>query len=46
MIYKPISFRNKTGAVDLLHFIIHNNLEDIFLGTFKHIRIIKTIVMT
>ncbi|VVC46294.1 HAT, C-terminal dimerisation domain [Cinara cedri] len=46
LIYKRTDFRSITGAVNLLQFIIDNNLEQIFSETFKLIRIIATIPMT
>jgi len=46
LIYKRTDFRNLIGAVNLLQFIIDNNLEQIFSETFKLIRIIATIPMT
>ncbi|XP_060855369.1 uncharacterized protein LOC132933049 [Metopolophium dirhodum] len=46
LIYKRTDFRSVIGAVNLLQFIIDNNLEQIFSETFKLIRIIATIPMT
>jgi hypothetical protein len=46
LIYRRTDFRSVIGAVNLLQFIIDNNLEEIFSETFKLIRIIATIPMT
>lgn len=46
IIYRRTDFRCIAGAVNLLQFIIDNNLEKIFSETFKLIRIIVTIPMT
>lgn len=46
LIYKRTDFRSVIGAVNLLQFIIDNNLEQIFSETFKLTRIIATIPMT
>jgi hypothetical protein len=45
IIYKRTDFRSVIGAVNLLLFIINNNLEQIFSETFKLIRVIPTIPM-
>ncbi|GBM99597.1 hypothetical protein AVEN_99695-1 [Araneus ventricosus] len=46
VIYRRSDFRNMTGAISLLQFIIENNLQTTFSETYKLLLIIVTIPMT
>ncbi|GBN55865.1 hypothetical protein AVEN_273039-1 [Araneus ventricosus] len=46
VIYRRSDFRNMTGAISLLQFIIENNLQTTFPETYKLLKIIVTIPMT
>lgn len=46
LIYKRTDFRDVSGAVNLLKFIIDNNLQSVFSESYKLILIIATIPMT
>lgn len=46
LIYRRIDFRDVSGTVNLLKFIIYNNLQRVFSELYKHILIIATIPMT
>ncbi|GBO00672.1 hypothetical protein AVEN_93671-1 [Araneus ventricosus] len=46
VIYRRSDFRNMTGAISLLQFIIENNLQTTFSQTYKLLLIIVTIPMT
>ncbi|GBM37493.1 hypothetical protein AVEN_263163-1 [Araneus ventricosus] len=46
VIYRRSDFRNMTGAISLLQFIIENNLQTTFSETYKLLLIIVTIPKT
>ncbi|GBL75762.1 hypothetical protein AVEN_155057-1 [Araneus ventricosus] len=46
VIYRRSDFRNMTGAISFLQFIIENNLQTTFFETYKLLLIIVTIPMT
>ncbi|GBM59387.1 hypothetical protein AVEN_17419-1 [Araneus ventricosus] len=46
VIYRRSHFRNMTGAISLLQFIIENNLQTTFSEAYKLLLIIVTIPMT
>jgi len=46
IIYRRSDFRNLSGAINLLKFLIDNNLQTIFSATFNLLQIIITIPMT
>lgn len=46
LIHRRINFRDVSGAVNLLKFIIDNNLQSVFSESYKLILIIATIPMT
>ncbi|GBN92193.1 hypothetical protein AVEN_213017-1 [Araneus ventricosus] len=46
VIYRRSDFRNMTGAISLIQFIIENNLQTTFSETYKLLLIIVTIPMT
>ncbi|GBM20890.1 hypothetical protein AVEN_253698-1 [Araneus ventricosus] len=46
VIYRRSDFRNMTGAISLLQFIIENNLQTTFSETYKVLLTIVTIAMT